>query len=691
MERPRPQRTAKPKLNAEQRDRVRESITLSAFWIWAGFIIFGIAIIISIVTIQLGASSDELRAQGENMAYSPRKIDAARGNILSDDGRTLATSIPYYDLRMDFQTPQFDTELFNRELPALARSLSEYFGGRSPQEYEAYLRRGFREKKRYYSLASKKVDFIELGVIKEFPFISAGVRKSGFIAERSYRRIKPLGDIASRTIGFVNSDGVKLGIEGAYDDVLRGIEGLVFMEKVSGNFWIPTTSNLNVSPQDGMDVSTTIDVEIQDIAQSALWNRVKEVEADWGTVIVMEVETGHIKAISNVTRGKNGKMVEDYNYAIAQSQEPGSTFKLPVLLALLDDGGFSLNDIIDTEGGTVHIGKAKVVDIRRGGYGKISLREVFAQSSNIGMAKAINRAYEDDPARFVEYIEDLGLGRELGLQIPGEPRPTLKHPDIRKSGWDGTSLTMMSYGYALQLTPLQTLTFYNAVANNGRMVRPKLITSLGYDGVIEEEYPDEVIIDKLASDRAIADLRSALESVVNIGTAKSLKNPHFSVAAKTGTAQIAMGRGGYMTADGSRHYLASIAGYFPADRPKYSIMVAIKTFYRYGSSKAYYGGALSAPVFSEIAHGIYTASSDFVAPYSNDSDIAPTGHHRENASHKLMVNDSLSMPNVIGLEFQEAIDILEPQGYCVTFKGVGRVIKQDTLKGNKDIHLTLGL
>ncbi len=673
------------KLDIGQRNKVQKSLTAGAAWIYGCFILLGIVIVVFTIRIQLGTSSDELIAQGERIAYFPDRIEAARGNILSDDGRILATSIPYYDIRIDFAAPSFDEVLFQSEVTALSESLSEFFEDKSATEYEMAIREAHRENKRYYSLTPRDVNYVELQKIKNFPFLCQGARKCGFIAQKSYRRVKPLGDIANRTIGFVNSNGVKLGIEGAFDDILRGVEGLAVKEKISGNFWIPIASRLNIDPIDGLDVTTTIDIEIQDIAQSALRSRVKEVDADWGTVAVMEISTGHIKALTNITRNKEGEMIEDYNYAVGMSQEPGSTFKLPVLLTLLEDGGMSLNDIVDAEGGVVMIGEAKVVDTRGGGYGKITLEEAFVQSSNIGMAKAVNRIYEHRPAKFVSEIERIHLGRELGLQIAGEPRPTIKHPDVRESDWDGTSLTMMSYGYALRLTPLQTLSIYSAVANGGKMMRPKLVTSLSRGGEIIEQFEDEVIDPQIASPRVIAELQRALRAVVERGTAKSLNNPKYSVAAKTGTAQIAMGSRGYMTSDGSRHYLSSIAGYFPANNPKYAMIVAVKTFYKAGSDKLYYAGALAAPVFGEIADGIYSNNTDFVAPFRGKNESLT-----EPKAPRISV-DSLKIPRVVGMSFDDAVDILEKRGYSVSYKGFGRVVSQDTLSSRGEILLRLSM
>ncbi len=667
------------------------SMLQSAKVLYLLFSVVGVVILIAIIIIQLGADSELLRERGERHSYLPQHVQATRGNILSDDGRILSTSIPYYELRMDFAAPGLTDTLFEATIGSLSSALADFFEDKDSTTYDENLREARKAGKRYYRLSPRDVNYIELQKIKTFPLINEGVRRSGFIAEKTFTRVSPFGDVAKRTMGFVNSTGVKVGLEGSFDDVLRGVEGLVVKQKISGNFWIPVQSRLNIDPVDGLDVRTTINVEIQDVAQSALRDRIKEVEADWGTVIVMEVATGNIKAIANITRKKDGTLVEDYNYAIGHSGEPGSTFKLPVLISLLENSNLTLENQIDCEDGSVKIGKAIVKDTRSGGYGMQTLRGVFAHSSNIGMAKAANRIYKDRPADFVDDLLSMGLGKELGLQIQGEPRPTFKHPDVKGSGWDGTSLTMMSFGYALRMTPLQTLSYYNAVANGGKLIRPRLVTDLMRGGEVVKEYPMEVINEQIASKKTLAEAKDALCAVVNDGTAKFLKNPLYSVAAKTGTAQIAMGRSGYRAADGTMQYQGSIAGFFPAEKPKYSIMIAFKTTYKPGSGKVYYGGSLSAPLFKVIADGIYNSSDNFIERYN------PNGNELKNAKGKLPAGfgriNAEGVPSVIGAKFNKALTYLEGKGYAVRSSGFGIVVKQemvtDKITGEKYINLIL--
>lgn len=636
-----------------------------------------LAILVRIIWIQVGTSSDELRGQGVMYSFRTEIIEPMRGNILACDGRILTTTLPIYDLRLDLMASGVTDKVFEQNLRPLCDSLAAFFGDKSAAEYSIALRQSRASKERYAKFVPRKVNFVELQRINRFPLLSLGANRGGFIAEQSNRRVRPLGNVAGRTVGFVNSNGVKLGIEGGFDDVLRGVDGLTVKQKISGDFWIPIASDLNVEPTPGLDVMTTIDIEMQDIVQTALAERIAEVEADWGTVVIMEVATGHVKAIANATRKKTGEIVEDYNYAVGMSIEPGSTFKLASIIAMMEGDGMKMSEMVDTQGGEVQIGQAKVRDSHTGGYGVVSMQRAFEVSSNVALAKAINRHFAGRAPKFLEELDKMGIGRPLGLQILGEGQPLVKDPKKRGGGWDGTTLTMMSFGYALNLTPLQTLALYNAVANDGKMVKPQLVTALMEKGQVVKTYPTEVIRERIASPATIRAARVALEGVVENGTARSLKNEKYSVAAKTGTAQIAMGRRGYQTADGSRHYLGSIAGYFPADKPRYSMIIAFKTFYGAGSGKTYYGGALASPLFRTIADRIYGSSFHFLKPVSSVGSVdmtrravqAPAG----TPSFRTAVLDSLGLPVVTGFDARRALKAFEDRGLRVRIHGRGTV------------------
>lgn len=662
------------------------------------YIVFGvacIAILVRIIWIQVGGSGEKLRTQAIEYSFRNDVIEATRGNILSDDGRILATSIPYYEIRMDMIAKGLDSTYFYNNVRALSDSLSSFFGDKSGDEYYKALTEAKRKKNGYFRVNYRKVNYLELQKLRTFPIFSLGANKGGFLPVEMGRRVQPYGKLASRSIGFVNSDGLRVGIEGGFEDYLRGKDGLSMMQKISGRFWIPVSSPNNVDPVNGMDVVTTINIELQDFVQASLADQLIFHEADWGTVLVMETKTGHIKAIANATRLSSGEVVENYNYAIGMSQEPGSTFKLASLLALLEDAGADVNEMYETGGGRAIIGPVTVVDATKVGYGTLSLKGVFEKSSNIGFAKAINRYYGTNPAKFIEFLTHLGLHKELGLQIAGEARPVLKHPKLRNN-WDGMTLTMMSYGYAVRITPIQTLTLYNALANKGVMVKPLFVKNLIQYGDTVATYQGEVINPKICSDKTIATARACMEGVVLNGTGRMLRNDSYTVGAKTGTAQIAMGNKGYRD-NGGRHYLASIAGYFPVDDPEYTVVVVLKTFHRDGSKNEYYGGRLAGPIFKMVADYIFNSNYELVkpiipVPVEADKYLKSKGEDKKSAADLYrtlkvtggeLVKSTVDTvankleDNVLGLTLNEALDKLERIGRKgVITMGRGVVVSQ---------------
>lgn len=651
---------------------IKTSILSRVSLLYLIFFCICVAIIVKIVWIQVGTDSSELKGQSIQYSYRSEVIPATRGNILSCDGRTLSTTIPLYEIRMDMNARGLVDSVFRRDVGPLAQRLAEFFGDATPDIYKAELNRARTERRGYYLVNKRKINYLELQQVRQFPLFCLGPNRGGFLAVEVPRRVQPHGELASRAIGFVNSNGVKVGIEGSFDNKLRGVDGITIKQKISGSFWVPISSPLNIDAEPGVDVRTTIDIEIQDIAQTALRERLREVNANWGTVVVMEVATGHVKALANATYDKKSdRVIEDYNYALGMSLEPGSTFKLMGLMAVLDKCNGSLNTMIDTEGGVVNIGKAKVVDTRSGGYGVISLREVFEHSSNIGMAKIINKYYASNPAKFIDYLHELQLDRPLGLQIAGEADPVIYHPGDKS--WNGTTLTMMAYGYALRLTPMQIATIYNAVANGGRMVKPLFVTDLLRNGVIVEHYPTQVMDTMICSKRALDGVKQALRGVVIRGTARSLETPLYQISAKTGTAQIAVGNKGYY-ANGGRHYFGSIAGFFPSDKPRYTIFIGIKTFHSDGSGDIYYGGALTSPLFETISSRIYTSKYNFLKPIG----AVPFSRFRgSGVGQELSSFDADSVGGefgrVYGMGQVDALRLLERQGFVVSSVGRGRV------------------
>ena len=677
------------------------------------FFVIGLLIIGKIIYLQYGPQSVALRSKGTTITYERMAIEADRGDILAVDGRLLATSVPEYEIRMDFAAQGLVDSIFMRQVDSLAYCLSNFFGDRTKAAYKVKLLNAYRNKKknRYTMLSPRRVNHLELKEIRRFPIFRLGKNRGGLITVQINRRLLPHGSMAKRTIGMVNQTGTKVGIEGAFDTLLRGVDGNVLMQRISGNFRIPVPDEMNVDPVDGIDVLTTLDVDVQDVAEKALRDQLETMQADWGTAILMEVSTGEIRAMTNLTRHGEGDIVEDYNYAIGMNMEPGSTQKLASLVTLLDDAGASLDEKFDTGNGTAIIGRTKVTDTH--GYGVLTLKGVFEKSSNIGFAKAVNKYYRDDPKRFVDHLYKMGLNLPLEMQIAGAQKPVIRRPGDR--WWDGTTLTNMAYGYALLLTPLKTLTFYNAIANSGKMVSPLLVKELRQYGQTLRAYHTKVMVEQVASERVVKMVREAMRAVVEEGTGRVLKSPYYKVGGKTGTAQIPV-NGRYTDRNGGRHYLATMVGYFPEDNPKYSCLVAIKTYNAPGHHRFYYGASLAGPVFRAIADRVYAKNTGWQIPVekrlqksdehppmkSGNSaemrevayrfDLPNTTYPKEGWQQVARVDSTKifysecnaplnKVPSVIGMGLKDALYLLERRGLKVTFSGEGAVVAQSVPRG----------
>ncbi len=701
----------------EGQSEIKKSIMRRVRWLYLWFSLAGVLIIGGIVATQYGPRSEELKKKSVRITYERVKLEADRGDILAHDGRILATSIPMYEIRMDFAAQGIVDSIFNKNVGPLSENLAWIFKDKSAAAYKSMLAkyRSAPKKNRYVLISPRRVNFLELQDIKKFPLYRLGTNKSGLITVQVNKRIMPHGSLAARTVGMVNDDGVRVGVEGAFDKELRGVEGNTMMQKISGSFRVPVRDELAVEPIDGMDVVTTLDVDIQDVAETALKAQLDAGEADWGSVVLMEVATGEIRAMSNITRKRSGVFTEEFNYAVGMNLEPGSTFKLAVLMTLLDNAGASLDEMYDTGDGKVMVGKVKVIDSHA--CGKVTLSEVFEHSSNVGFALAVNKYYKDKPKRFVDHINNMGLGLPMNVQIAGEPKYIIHYPG--KPGWDGTTLTMMSYGYALRVTPLKTLSFYNAVANGGVMMRPLLVKELRQYGQTLRTYQPQTMGKPIATDKTLKKVQDALNKVVEDGTAKVLKNPYYSVAGKTGTAQIAQGRHGYTDSRGGRHYLATLVGYFPADKPRYSCIVVMKTYKGPNSRNTYYGASLAGPVFRAIADRVYASSTEWQMPVSKTRPAIegkyPVIKYGEAAEYRYVARrfdapfpgrdhkgwigmgkpaDSLSrdsfrdivavegvVPDVTGMGLKEALYLLESAGLKVIIYGKGSVYAQSLKAG----------
>ena len=524
------------------------------------------------------------------------EVESPRGNIYSDNGDLIVSTVIKYELRWDSKTPS--STIYHDHIYDLSEELSSYF--HKTQEYFLNYLKDARINNNRYLLIGKNLSITDVNKIKSFPIFNQGVYKGGLIIKEQHTRQSHLGKIAERTIGYeklLDGKYTRIGLEGAYSEYLTGKSGLRLMQKIADGQWKPITTNYKRKPIPGYDIHTTIDIQIQDMVHHELLYQLEKYEADHGTMILMETNSGNIKAISNLGRTSKGKYYEKINYGIWESQEPGSTFKLMSLIAALEDGMISPKDSVDTGNGVLKIYNKEVKDSNRRGYGIIPISKAFEVSSNTGIVKMIYDNYKDNPERFVDRLINMKIDQKINIDIKGEGKPKIPHPSDKD--WNGLSLPWMAFGYGVSMTPLQTLTFYNAVANNGEMVKPSFIKSIGSFG--EDpiyEIDKEIIMPSICSDETLKSVQIMLKNVVEKpwGTANNIYDKNIKIAGKTGTSQT-----GY--ASGEIEYVSSFVGYFPADNPKYSAIVVIN---KPDKSKGFYGNSVAAPVFKKVAQKIIT-------------------------------------------------------------------------------------
>ncbi len=596
-------------------------------------------------------------------------IFANRGNIYATDGNLLATTMSKYTVRLDMVT--IKNSVFEENINALSDSLSVLFG-RSSSHYRQYLRKAKRRKNRYLLLA-RNLGYIDYVRLKSFPILNLGQYRGGVITEQKNVRARPLGEIGVRTVGYADYRG-HVGIEGAYIKYLKEHHGWRKKQKIAKGQWKPINDKNEKEPKDGSDVITTIDVNIQDIAHHALLEQLEKFEADHGCVVVMERKTGEIRAIANLGKnGASGGYYEKRNYAIYEAQEPGSTFKLASLLVGLEDKKVDTGNVIDTEKGRIKVYGRSIIDSHRGGYGKISLARAIEVSSNVGIAKMVMQNYKKHPQQFVDGINKLGFGRKIGVPIKGEGKPFIPNPKYVKRGdpksWNGLSLPWMAWGYGVKVTALQLITFYNAIANDGVMVKPKFIKELRNNGTIEKTFDPEVINPKIASKETIKKLQTILENVVKRGTGEKLYESNFSMAGKTGTCQTE-----YWT--GNTQYVSSFAGFFPANNPKYSCIVVVN---KPNKRKGYYGATVAAPVFKAIAQKIY-ASDLQEKKVTFTSPVLAMVEERHQKFQKENIKAENLMPNVKGMSVMDAVSLLENKGLQVVVTGGLSFVKKQSIR-----------
>ena len=541
------------------------------------------------------------------------EVEPSRGNIYSDNGDLIVSTVIKYELRWDSKTPSL--KVFDDYILDLSRELSLYFD--KTQEYFFNYLNNARDNNNRYLLIGKNLSISDVNNIKSFPIFNRGLYKGGLIINEHHKRQSHLGKIAERTIGYEKVDELgnymRVGLEGAYSEYLSGKSGLRLMQKIADGQWKPIRPYYEREPVQGYDVHTTIDTGIQDVVHHELLYQLEKFEADHGTMIVMETKSGKVKAISNLARTSKGKYYEKINYGIWESQEPGSTFKLMTLIAALEDGVVSPSDSVDTGNGILKFyNKYEVRDSNKKGYGKIPVSKAFEVSSNTGMVKLIYDNYKNNPERLVDRLINMKIDQKVNIDIKGEGQPKIPHPD--DDGWSGISLPWMAFGYGVSMTPLQTLTFYNAVANNGEMVKPSFISSVGAFGEKPIYTIDrEVIMPSICSNETLSSVQKMLNNVVSKpwGTANNIYDKNIKIAGKTGTTQLDY-------TSNETQYVSSFVGYFPADNPKYSAIVVIN---KPNKSKGFYGGIVAAPVFKKVAQKIITGIPIEIEISKKDIDI----------------------------------------------------------------------
>ena len=689
---------------------VRDEIVWRSGIVYFAVVIIAIVLLVRIIILQY-VERGKWQEMGEKYVFKTDVVPAIRGDILTYDGRLLASSVPYYTIYMDTRSSGMSAEIWSNGLSGLSMGLARLFGERDASEWKTVLTNARKKGDRYF-LIKRKVDYETLKKLKELPVFSEGLYKGGLIAQAENRRIHPNSELAARTIGYLNqgSEGTEVGIEGAFDKDLAGRSGLMVKQRLTGGDWIPVDNINTVDTKDGNDVVTTLDIDLQDVASTALLNQLRKHDAHHGCVVLMEVATGDIKAIANLELGDDGNYHETYNYAVGESTEPGSTFKLPSLMAALEDGVIDTGDIVDTGNGTVKFYNKVIRDTRDEGYGKLTVKQVFEKSSNVGTSKLIYDHYKDNPKAFVNRLYAMKLNEKLNLQIKGEGDPLIRYPG--EKFWSGLSLPMMSHGYEVQLTPLQILTFYNAVANDGKMMRPRFVTEVRRNGTLLKSFDTEVIVNSIASRSTIRKAKKMMEGVVEHGTAVNLRDADYKIAGKTGTAQIAKEKYGYRS--GSKiSYQASFCGYFPADNPIYSCIVVVNA----PSNSVYYGNLVAGPVFKEISDKVYSTRffKDIIAENKEDKALtapdAGNGSREDinavfrnlNIKYKRSADDDWvatresgdtirlvgvtpqqgQVPDVRGMTLRDAMFMLENSGLKVKFNGKGRVRRQSPEHGAK--------
>jgi len=633
-------------------------------WIFAGLLAgVACAIIFSMFKINV-VEGEDLEAFASKNNFRLATEEAERGNLYASNGALMATTVTKHNIFIDFVS--IKDELFQENVGALSDSLGAMFD-KSPAYFFEKLTRE-RERKNRYMLLVKGLDYEEFQRIRKFPIFNKGQNKGGFIHETESKRELIVSDIGARTIGYDEERG-KVGLEGAYSHFLTGKEGRRWEQFMGRGKWKPF-KHWEQEPQPGASVYTTIDADLQMVSYDALYQQLSAFEAHHGSVVVMEVSTGKIRAIVNLTRKEDGTYADDYNYAVGEAAEPGSTFKAISMLVAMDDNYINKDTPVETGNGSYKLYNRRITDSHPNGM--LTVDGVIKKSSNIGTAKIINEHYNSQPEKFFKKLEKWNMTKPLGVDIPGEGKPIMHSPDSKY--WSAVTLPVMSYGYGLNITPIQLVTFYNAIANNGKMVKPLFMDKISKKGEEEINFEPVVLVDRISSPENIKAMQDMLKGAVTEGTARLIHTDNYEIAGKTGTARVE-----YWKKDQGMQYRASFAGYFPADKPKYSCIVVV---HKPNPAKGYYGGGVTAPVFKKIADWVYSKTPiPLPAEIKKSSKKVINNFAKETSITVSKVNNIV--PNVLGYSGSKAIPVLENLGLDVRYSGIGRVTNQSIAGGTR--------
>lgn len=686
---------------------IKKSIVLRARIAFLAIFLFSVAIMGKLVKVQV-VEGEKWRAVAQENMVQYRKVKATRGNIYSDNGSLLATSLPFYKVAFDPSLAK--EEVFRKGVDSLSLLLSRFFKDKSKEGYKMLITQARQKKSQYLVLNSRKINYQAKKEMSSWPVFREGRLKGGIIFEKADLRFRPFSHLAERTIGKMYEEHKGSGLEYSFNDLLAGRDGEALFRRIAGGTWKPMTDGSHTNSEEGLDIETTIDINLQDVAAASLQRHLTMHDADYGCVVLMEVKTGEIKAMVNLGRSSQGGYEENYNYAVGNQGliEPGSTFKLASMIALFENTNLKPTDTIVTGQGEYEFYDRVMADSKPGGYGTITVQEAFEKSSNIAVAKLVNHHFGVAPEKYLENLDRCGLSRPLGFQMKGEAIPFIKkHTD---KSWSGITLPWMSIGYELKLSPLHILSFYNGFANNGKMIRPVIVKNVRKADKVKKEFKTEVIVERLCSDQTQTYLRDMLLGVVERGTAKNISGSSYKIAGKTGTAQKLV-NGRY-----TKNYCTSFVGYFPANNPKYSCIVVIdnpKGFKRYGSDVA-------APVFRELADKVFANDLELHAPvekaprteangtfpviragWGDDlrlicNEIGVSNHTKSGAQEWVVATTEGNsvywrdkpymvglVPDVSGMTLRDAIYILENAGLRVRYNGKGRVVSQTVLAGTR--------